>query len=138
MAIRDDAVQSAERALNEAVDNAKRLKAKAREARQQHKQAKKAAKKAAKAARAARKASETARRAYKKAIPRADKAARMTSAGPARVAKAAGDVKAVVARRKAPRRRVEKPRRPEPPPGPPGVDFDVAFTAADLAALESR
>ncbi len=68
-----DRQRAAERELTEAVDTAKRLKARARDAKKRVKQAKKAAKEASKAARAARKAAEKARRAYKKTAERASK-----------------------------------------------------------------
>ena len=68
-----DRQRAAERELNEALDTAKRLKAKARDAKRRVKGAKKAAKQASKAARAARKAAEEARRAYKKTVERAAK-----------------------------------------------------------------
>jgi len=68
-----DRQRAAEREVTEAVDTAKRLKARARDARKKVKQAKKAAKAAAKAARAARKDAEKARRSYKKTVERAAK-----------------------------------------------------------------
>jgi hypothetical protein len=74
-----DKQRAAERELNEAVDNAKRLKAKSRDAKQKVKQAKKAAKAAAKAARAARKAAAKARRAYKKTFERVAKESKKAS-----------------------------------------------------------
>src|SRR6266850_1393180 len=68
-----DRQRAAERELTEAVDTAKRLKARARDAKKRVKQAKKASKEASKAARAAKKAAEKARRAYKKTVERASK-----------------------------------------------------------------
>jgi uncharacterized protein with von Willebrand factor type A (vWA) domain len=68
-----DRQRAAERELNEAVDTAKRLKARSRDAKKKVKEAKKAAKEASKAAKAARKTAEKARRAYKKTFARAAK-----------------------------------------------------------------
>ena len=68
-----DRQRAAEQELKDAVDNAKRLKAKSREAKQKVKQAKKAAKEATKASREAKKAAAKARRAYKKLVARVSK-----------------------------------------------------------------
>jgi ABC-type transporter Mla subunit MlaD len=68
-----ESVRAAERQLNEAVDHAKQLKAKSRDAKRKMKQAKAAAKQAAKAARKARKAAEQAHHDFRKARERASK-----------------------------------------------------------------
>src|SRR5438874_3739239 len=80
-----DAQRAAERELNDAVDNAKRLKVRARDAKKKVKDAKKAAKAASKAARAARKAAEKARRAYKKVVERASKKRKKAAKGRAAI-----------------------------------------------------
>jgi len=69
-----DAARAAQRTLNDALETAKQLKTKSRDAKRRVKAAKKTAKKAAKDARAARKAAQKARRQYKKAVARVAKA----------------------------------------------------------------
>lgn len=69
-----EAAREAERTLNDALERAKQLKAKSRDAKRRLKTAKKAAKRAAKDARAARKAAAKARRLYKRAVARVAKA----------------------------------------------------------------
>jgi hypothetical protein len=68
-----EAARAAQRAFNDAIQNAKQLKTKSRDAKRRVKAAKKTAKQASKVARAARKAAEKARRVYKKALARAAK-----------------------------------------------------------------
>ena len=133
-------VKAAEQRLKEAIDNAKRLKAKSREAKLQLKQAKKAAKRASKAARAARKESDDARRVHKKAVARADKAAKAPKPkkdGAARRTRRAKSLPAIVTPRKTSAGRLSARRpRSEPAATPAGVDFEVAFTDHDLKTLE--
>jgi hypothetical protein len=68
-----EAARVAQGKLNDAIETAKQLKAKSRDAKRRVKAAKKAAKQASKAARAARKAVDKASRSYKKAVARAGK-----------------------------------------------------------------
>ena len=69
-----EAARTAQRALNDALETAKQLKAKSRDAKRRVKLAKRTAKKASKVARAARTAAEKARRQYEKAVARVAKA----------------------------------------------------------------
>ena len=103
-----EAVRAAQRTLNDAVETAKQLKAKARDAKRRVKIAKKAAKKASKDSRAARKAAEQARRLYKKALARATK-------DRSKAAKAAKKVQRIVTPKHTSRSRndPQSRRRPE-------------------------
>ena len=71
-----EAVRVAQRVFAQALETAKQLKTKSRDAKRRMKAAKKVAKQASKAARAAREAAEEARHAYKKAVARAARAHR--------------------------------------------------------------
>jgi chromosome segregation ATPase len=124
-----DLARTAEQKLNETVDTAKRLKAKSRDAKRKLKQAKKAAKQAARAARTARKESADARRVYEKAAARAGKA--RTKASKAREP-------IVTPKRSTSRRHAARRRHADPVAPPNGVDLDVAFSDADLKALEPQ
>jgi hypothetical protein len=99
-----EAARAAQRILNDALETAKQLKAKSRDARRRVKTAKKAAKKASKDARAARKAAGKARRQYKKAVERAAKVR-------AKAAKGRKEEKIVTPKRRSPSRNHPAARR---------------------------
>ena len=136
-----DKQRAAEREFNDAVDNAKRLKAKSRDAKKKLKQAKKTAKEAAKAARAARKAVERARRAYKKTVERGTKEGKKAAkkrepiATPKRTTPSRNEPRS--ARRRE--RDVERPRGGVWEVGEDSVDDEVAESAeldSDVPAVE--
>lgn len=99
-----EAARAAQRTFNDALETAKRLKSKSRDARRRVKAAKKVAKKAAKDARAARKAAQKARRQYKKTVARVAKAR-------AKAAKANKEEKIVTPKRRSPSRNHAAARR---------------------------
>jgi hypothetical protein len=93
-----EAVRAAQRTLNDALETAKQLKAKSRDAKRRMKAAKKASKQASRDARASRKAAEQARHLYKKAVAR-------TSTARAKAAKTAKkEEKIVTPKRTSPSR----------------------------------
>jgi chromosome segregation ATPase len=99
-----EAARAAQRTLNDALETAKQLKAKSRDAKRRVKVAKKAAKKASKDARAARKAADKARRQHQKAVARAAKVR-------AKAAKAKKEEKIVTPKRTSPSRNHPSARR---------------------------
>ena len=133
-----ESVRAAERTLSDAVDRAKQLKAKSREAKKKLKQAKKAARSAAKVARAARKDAQKARRQLKKVAARVEKtqAKRARPKIAAKRARARAEPAIVTPRGTSSTRRAARRPSPAPIAAPPGVDFDEAFSDADLKASE--
>jgi hypothetical protein len=99
-----EAARTAQRTLNDALETAKQLKAKSRDAKRRVKVAKKAAKKASKDARTARKAAAKARRQYKKAVARVAKVR-------ARAAKGKKEERIVTPKRTSPSRNHPPARR---------------------------
>jgi len=99
-----EAARAAQRALNDALETAKQLKAKSRDAKRRVKIAKKTAKKAGKDARAARKSADEARRQYKKVVARATKVR-------AKAANAKKEEKIVTPKRRSPSRNQPPARR---------------------------